>query len=293
MTSAMGQNPGDGHDHGSFWQRLTRGTRWSWLDPRFRAALPADLDDRVMELEARDRLHAKQGRSTARVVFHGPDGPLAVFLKRHYILPWPARLAALIDPRGQHTPGAAEFAHLKRARALGVAVPEVVAAGERIGPWGEAQSFLMVAELTGSLPLHEALPELARRLDIQAFQALKRGLAREMAAHTAALHGASVFHKDLYLCHFYLDMGRLDQPGRRLALIDLHRLGEHRLWPDRWRWKDLGQLLFSTEGVTGVTRHDALRFFVHYRRSLALPRPRWHARMIAWKAARYLQHNSP
>jgi heptose I phosphotransferase len=282
-------SPGPGH--GSFWQRLTRGTRWTWLDPRFRAALPPDLGDTVMGLDARDRLHAKQGRSTARVVFHGPDGPVAVYLKRHYDLPWSARLAALVHPGGHHTPGAAEFAHLNRARALGIAVPEVVAAGERIGPWGGAQSFLMVAELTGSLPLHEALPELARRLDDRSFQSLKRGLVREMAAHTAALHGAREFHKDLYLCHFYLDMARLDRPDRRLALIDLHRLGEHRLWPDRWRWKDLGQLLFSTDGVTGVGPRDALRFLVHYRRMLALTRPRWHARMIQWKAEQYGRHN--
>jgi heptose I phosphotransferase len=276
----------------TFWQRLTRGTRWTWLDPRYRAALPADLGETVMELDARDRLHAKQGRSTARVIFHGPDGPVAVYLKRHYALPWTSRLAALFDPDGRHTPGAAELAHLNRVRALGVAVPEVVAAGERIGPWGQAQSFLMVAELTGSLPLHEALPLLARSLEARAFESLRRGLVREMAAHTATLHGSRVFHKDLYLCHFYLDMSRLDRPGERLALIDLHRLGEHRLWSDRWRWKDLGQLLYSTDGVEGVAPRDLLRFFAHYRRMLALHRPRWHARMVAWKAAQYRRHNT-
>jgi heptose I phosphotransferase len=287
MTSVTSPDPA----RGSFWKRLTRGTRWTWLDPRFRAALPADIEETVMALESRDRLHAKQGRSTARVVFHGPDGPLPVYLKRHYRVGWPSRLAALIDPRGRHTPGAAEFAHLNRVRALGVTVPEVVAAGERIGPWGEAQSFLMVAELTGSLPLHEAIPELARRLGGREFESFKRGLVREMAAHTATLHGARVFHKDLYLCHFYLDMSRLDRPGQRLALIDLHRLGEHALCPDRWRWKDLGQLLYSTGGVAGVAPRDLIRFFVHYRRMLALHRPRWHARMVAWKARRYARHN--
>jgi heptose I phosphotransferase len=289
MTSVMSGNPG----HGSFWQRLTRGTRWTWRDPRFRAALPANLEETVMGLDARDRLHTKQGRSTARVVLHGPDGPMPVYLKRHYRMPWLARLAALVNPRGGHTPGAAEFAHLNRARALGVAVPDVVAAGERIGPWGQTQSFLMVAELFGSLPLHEAMPELHRRLNGRNFEAMKRGLVREMAAHTAALHGARVFHKDLYLCHFYLDLSRPSQPGRNLTLIDLHRLHEHRWWPDRWRWKDLGQLLYSTHGVAGITLRDVLRFFVHYRRMLALPSPRWHARMIAWKADRYLRHNTP
>lgn len=277
--------------HGGFWQRLLRGSRWTWFDERFRAALPADLDETVMDLESRDRLHAKQGRSTARVVFHGPTGAVPVYLKRHYKLPWPARLAALVDPRGRHTPGAAEFAHLNRARQLGLAVPDVVAAGERIGPWGQLQSFLIVAELTGSEPLHEAIPELAARLEPAAFDRLKRGLTREMAGMAATLHRARAFHKDLYLCHYFLDISRLDEPGRRLALIDLHRLAEHRWWPDRWRRKDLGQLLYSTEGVTGITGRDVLRFWAHYRKQTELRAPRRQARMIAWKAARYLRHN--
>jgi heptose I phosphotransferase len=283
----------DGTGHGSFWQRLFRGTRWTWLDERYRSALPGDLDATVMTIESRDRHHAKQGRSTARVVFHGPGGSVPVYLKRHYRLPWPARIAALFDPRGHHTPGAAEFAHLSRARDLGLSVPEVVAAGERIGPWGRLQSFLIVAELTGSAGLHEAIPALAKTLHAEDFARLKRGLAREMAAIAATLHRARAFHKDLYLCHFFLDIGRIDEPGQRLTLIDLHRLGEHRLWPDRWRRKDLGQLLYSTEGVHGITRRDRLRFWAHYRKQAGLRNPRWQARMIVWKAARYLRHIRP
>ena len=61
--------------HASFWERLVRGTRWTWLAEPYRAALPADLESTVMGLESRDRLHAKQGRSTARVHFHTGEGP--------------------------------------------------------------------------------------------------------------------------------------------------------------------------------------------------------------------------
>ena len=277
--------------HGTFWDRLVRGTGWSWLSERHRATLPADLAETVMDLESRDRLHAKQGRSTARVVFHSATGPLPVYLKRHYRLPWRARLAALVRPAGKHSPGAAEWAHLERVRAMGVRVPEVVAAGERIGPWGALRSFLLVAELTGSEPLHEALPALAGTLGPGDFSALKRALASEMAEIAATLHWHRVFHKDLYLCHFFLDMGRLDPGERKLALIDLHRLGEHRLCPDRWRWKDLGQLLFSTVGVPGINDRDRLRFWARYRKLVGLRRHRRHLRMIALKAGRYLAHN--
>jgi heptose I phosphotransferase len=263
-----------------------------------------------MSLQSRDRLHFKQGRSTARFVFEQPradqtrgdrpartrsqsERPLAVYLKRHYRLPLPAGLAALFHPGGRHSPGAAEWAHLERARSLGVPVPEVVAAGERIGPWAHLQSYLIVAELTGCTELNVVLPELVAELDSTAFAVLKRKLITEIARITAALHNVHVFHKDLYLCHFYLDRERLrlDPSSVRLVLIDLHRLGEHRFWPDWWRWKDLGQLLYSAHDVAGIEKRDILRFWVHYCRLVHLRRPSWQARMIRLKAARYMGHN--
>jgi heptose I phosphotransferase len=287
-------------NYGSFWQRLVRGVGWSWVDPGFQPVLPPDLDASVMTLDSQDRLHAKQGRSTARVVFHAGEGgrdsrPLAVYLKRHYRLPWRSGLAALVDPAGRHSPGAAEWAHLERARALGVPVPRVVASGERIGPWTSLQSYLLVEELAGCEELNVCLPALAGELRADAFAALKRRLAAEMARVTALLHRACVFHKDFYLCHFFLDRTRLrgDPEDVRLVLIDFHRLGEHQLWPDRWRWKDLGQLLFSTHGVAGIEDRDLLRFWKHYSRQLGLRNPRWQAQMVRLKAARYLLHNRP
>ena len=63
------------------------------------------------------------------------------------------------------------------------------------------------------------------------FATLKRRLIAEMARIAATLHAARLFHKDLYLCHFFLDLDRLERDGRtiRLVLIDLHRLSSRRL----------------------------------------------------------------
>jgi heptose I phosphotransferase len=274
----------------SLMTRLVRGTRRVWLSDEYRAALPDDLAETVMGLESSDRHHAKQGRSTARVRFDSPWGPLSVYLKRHLRLPWPSRLAATLFERGLHTPAAAERAHLERARRLGIAVPDVVAAGETVGPWGQLQSFLMVAELTGCQALNEALPELIATLPPGAFARLKRELVIEMAGMTATLHRHRLFHKDLYLCHFFLDMA-LPPAGRRLTLIDLHRLGEHRLTAARWRWKDLGQLLFSTEGLPGIDDRDRLRFWKSYRRAMRPRFPALERRAVMAKAARYRAHN--
>lgn len=292
MKSAL--PAGVGHP-GGLATRLLRGTRWSWRADRHAAALPPDLDASVMALEGGDRHHRKQGRSTARLRFDaGAQGApaLSVYLKRHYRLPAWDRVRALVHPGGRYSPAAAEWAHLERARALGVTVPEVVAAGERIGPWGALQSYLMVAELVDQAPLHEAIPALAASLDPAAFARLKRGLVVEMAATVARLHAAHAFHKDLYLCHFFLPpAGEQPGGGGRLCLIDLHRLGVHRWSGIRWRNKDLGQLLFSTEGVAGVDDRDRLRFWRHYRRRMRLRLPGLEARLARGKAALYGKHN--
>jgi heptose I phosphotransferase len=202
-----------------------------------------------------------------------------------------ARIGATIWPRGRFTPASAELAHLDRARRLGVPVPDTVAAGEKIGPWGRLRSFLMVAELTDQLALHEALPQLSERLSPRDFAKLKRELAVELAGIVARLHSAHLFHKDLYLCHVFIDPKLTARVGERLTLIDLHRLAEHRWTSPRWRWKDLGQLLFSTVGVAGLDGRDRLRFWSHYVHAMALRFPRAEARAIRAKAARYLDHN--
>jgi heptose I phosphotransferase len=279
--------------YGSLWERWAHGVNWTWINERYRARLPEDLAVTVMSLESRDRFHAKQGRSTARVVLEKAGRPLAVYLKRHSRLPWSARLAALFDPAGRYSPSAAEWSHLERVRALGIEVPEVVAAGERIGPGTDLRSFLMVAELSDCSPLNESLPQLAGRLGVRGIARFKRQLIREMARITATLHTARVFHKDLYLCHFFLDSGSLDSPDRapRIVLIDLHRLREHKRWSDWWRWKDLGQLLYSTYGVDGITEGDRLQFWKEYCSLAGLRHATWHARVVRLRAARYLEHN--
>jgi heptose I phosphotransferase len=214
-------------------------------------------------------------------------------LKRHFHLPWIARVASLFDPAGRHSTAAAEWLHLERVRTLGISVPEVVAAGERIGPGAGLQSFLMIAELTGSTALNELLPRLAVSLDRASFAALKRRVVIEMARITAILHRARVFHKDLYLCHFFLDLEDAADATRepRLSLIDLHRLKEHRYLGDWWRWKDLGQLLFSTESIAGISVRDRVRFWKSYCRLTGIKRPAIHASMVRLRAARYAGHN--
>ncbi len=278
----------------TMWGRLRRGSRRLLGRPDWGELLGADWPERVMALDVTDRFHAKQGRSTGRLLLSGGGRRLGVYLKRHYCLPrWVGLLAALWPGRGW-SPALQEVEHLQWALAEGFPVPAVVAAGEYLGPWGRMQSFLAVEELAGMLPLHEAVPLAARRLGAPDFRRWKATLVAEMARLGRALHGRRRFHMDFYLCHFYIPesdtRGVPDWRGR-VHLIDLHRLTHHR-WAWRlWQAKDLAQLLYSSE-VEGVTARDRLLFWRLYlgegRRGRAA---RWLRRAVVFKWGRYRRHN--
>src|SRR5205823_6490272 len=125
---------------------------------------------------------------------------------------------------------------------------------------------LAVEELAGMLPLHEAIPAAAVCLRSDEFARWKRGLALELARLARTLHDRRHFHKDLYLCHFYVpeQLTRSYSSWRgHVHLIDFHRLGHHP-WTWRiWQIKDLAQLAYSSE-IVGVTSRDRLRFWRAY-----------------------------
>jgi heptose I phosphotransferase len=283
----------------SWWRRLFSRTlrvcqRDDWAD-----FAGADWLERIMGAEITDRFHAKQGRSTCRWILHtsGTDGQprrLAVYLKRHYKLPWWRGLLATLWPRGNWSPAFAEAEHLERARALGVPVPAVVAAAEYLAPWGNLQSVLAVEELADMLPLHEAVPLAAACLDPLSYRRWKNGLIAEMARLTRLLHDRRLFHKDLYLCHFYVartDTACVPEWRGRVFLIDLHRLAHHPWTWRLWQMKDLAQLLYSTD-VLGIDARDRLRFWREYFGSNGGLAERLLRRAVLFKWRRYRKHNS-
>jgi Lipopolysaccharide kinase (Kdo/WaaP) family len=282
-------------DGNSWWRRLLGGTRRLRERADWVQFAGPDWADHILQAQVTDDFHAKQGRSTGRWVLESEGRTLAVYLKRHYRLPWWQGLLATLWPGGDWSPAFQEYHHLQWARAQGLPVPRVVAAGEYLRPLAKLQSFLAIEELTGMLALHQAIPLAACQMEVNEFRRWKVGLVQEMARLTRFLHDRRYFHKDLYLCHFYIP--RADTSAGcapswlgRVHMIDFHRLGRHPwTWP-WWRLKDLAQLLFSSD-LAGVTVRDRLLFWRFYlapdgRRSA--PRLSWFVRR---KADRYRRHN--
>jgi hypothetical protein len=268
-------------------RRLTERTDW----PRFAGR---NWADHIMTVAVTDRFHAKQGRSTGRWILDRDGQSLSVYLKRHYRLPWWRGLLALVLPTASLSPALQEMRNLRWARQQGFAVPDVVAAGQFVGPGMQLQSFLAVEELRGMLPLHEAIPLAARQLEPLAFRRWKRSLTAEVARIVTSLHRRSCYHKDLYLCHFYVsvaDTARVVEWNGGVHLIDLHRLARHSWTWLIWQVKDLAQLLYSSD-VQGVGAGDRLRFWRYYqgnaRRGLLASWTRW---AVVWKCRRYRRHN--
>lgn len=286
----------------SFWRRLLWGVRRLCHRSDWPCFAGEDWADRIMEVPVTDHYHAKQGRSTGRWIVTGPqDGQkpasrLAVFLKRHYELPWWRCWLATMWPWRNWSPAWQEGKHLQWARRQGFPVPRMVAAAEYIGPWGKLRSFLAVEELAGMASLQEAIPLAAVRQDARSFRQWKRGLAAEMARLTRMLHDRRCFHKDLYLCHFFIardDTRSSPAEGwrGRLNLIDLHRLGHHPLTWRLWQTKDLAEILYSSE-IIGVDARDRLAFWRAYRGDGPhRPRFAWMRHLIRYRWRRYRHHN--
>ena len=282
-------------DIGGWWQRLQHGLRRWYARADWSDYLGADWPDHIMDAEVTDDFNAKQGRSTGRVVLKANGKQLAVYLKRHFELPrWDGILAALW-PSGNWSPAMQERENLKWARAQHLPVPKVVAAGEFLGPWGKLQSFLAIEELTNMLPLHQAIPLASRQLAPAAFRTWKAGLTREVARLARFLHDHARYHKDLYLCHFFIaraDISSVPTWTDRVFMIDFHRLAHHPLTRPFWATKDLGQLLYSSE-VEGVDARDRLRFWHAY---LGSDRNgilgRWLRRIALMRGRRYRDHNA-
>lgn len=89
----------------------------------------------------------------------------------------------------------------------------------------------------------------------------RHDIARQLGFLVRLLHENKLFHRDLYLCHVFLTRNR--DGAIVLRVIDLARMIENPLLPERWRIKDLAALQYSAPSPI-VTRADRMRFMRAY-----------------------------
>lgn len=201
------------------------------------------------------------GRQTLRFVLDGK----AYYRKLHTGVGWGEIFKNLVRLRLPIIGARNEWEALNLLLSIGVPSLIPVAFGEKFRNPARRLSFVVTRELANVEELDKYL--FSRRQNQPLGFNQKRLLIDELARVTCALHGQGINHRDLYLCHFLLDLNSIaqwQQGGRPvLHLVDLHRAQIRAQVPARWLVKDLASIYFSAMDL-GVTRGDLVRFLEIY-----------------------------
>lgn len=202
------------------------------------------------------------GRQTLRFELDGK----AYYRKLHTGVGWGEIIKDLIRLRLPIVGARNEWLALNRLIELKVSTLIPVAYGEQGSNPAKRLSFIVTRELTGTRQLDHYLS--ARLSDGLLGFAEKQALLQQVARIARAIHTHGINHRDLYLCHFLLDLKSLDtwrlgQGEPILYLVDLHRAQVRTHVPRRWLVKDVGSIYFSAMDL-GINRKDLYRFLRHY-----------------------------
>ena len=88
---------------------------------------------------------------------------------------------------------------------------------------------------------------------------IRENLINDLSELTAKFHSMGFNHRDLYLCHIFVD---LNQASVVLNMIDLQRVQHRKLFRHRGIVKDLSQLCYSSMKL--VSNTSRLKFFLKY-----------------------------
>lgn len=211
-------------------------------------------DNVVVDLPAGGRMYLKRFR------YRGVRLALREFLKGRL------RLPSALD----------EWWTVRELAGAGIPVVPAVAAGDG-SRQGEHRSFFCSLELEGHEPADDAL---------------RRGLrptgaaVRALAGLVARMHEAGWQHRDLYLCHVFVD------PAWQPVILDLARALRRPVLSMRRRVKDLASLQYSSLD-TPLSDRDRLRFLRAYLGGRRLGRPgRGWLRRVAAKTRRIARHDA-
>lgn len=243
-------------------------------------ALPASGDRGSWECLAKPGLGDRQRwRWRAAVTATSP----ALFLKRYFSAPIATQWDRLIRQNAFHSRAWWEFAQCAGLREAHIAAPRPLAVAEEMVGILERRSALVFEQVPGEAFDRRWL-EACRIAAPITRPTPRHDLARRLGRFISAFHQTGRCHRDLYLCHVFVDLDLHAQRPPSFALIDLARVHQPRWRRMRWVIKDLSQLDASARQI-GASRTDRCRFLLAY---LGLqpgaPRLRYYADRILRKS---------
>ncbi len=205
-------------------------------------------------------VRSKEGRTTQRFEIEDKG----FYAKLHEGVGWREVFKNLLQLRLPVIGATNEWQAINHLHELGLDTLNVLAYGKQgINPAAQL-SFIVTEELSGTLSLAKYSQDWA---DNPPSFVLKKALIEKVAEIARVIHGNGINHRDLYLCHFLLDISagveELQPESIRLFLVDLHRAQIRKSVPWRWQVKDIGSIYFSALD-RGLSKRDVYRFLVGY-----------------------------
>lgn len=186
------------------------------------------------------------------------------------------RLHIKRDKEPQHESSAgAEAAHLLALSSRGIPTASLVAYGKL----PDGRSFVITEDLRGYA---------AADRQIAAGAVAFADLLEPTARLAGRLHASAAFHRDLYLCHFFV---RPRDGGVDVRLIDCARVLIRPFWRRRWQVKDLAQFAYSTR-EHAVSPEELDRWFDAYGAAFGRAVSPYARRAIGLKADWIARHDA-
>lgn len=196
------------------------------------------------------------GRKTMRVELGGQN----YFVKLHMGVGWSEIIKNWAQFKRPVLGAENEFQACRDLEEIGIRAPRVAAFAMSSGSIASRRSFVLCDELQDHISLEDVTEAW--------FDSPPDGLTRHrllyaVARFASVFHAHGFIHRDFYICHLLADEHSLAGGVCDLAVLDLHRARRFETVPDRWLYRDLGGLLFSTLDL-GFTRRDWYRFIRIY-----------------------------
>ena len=219
----------------------------------------ADPFEKIKSIQGKI-VRSKEGRTTQRFDI-GVDG---FYVKLHEGIGWREIIKNLLQFRLPITGASNEWLAINALKKLGLDTLTAVAYGKRGLNPAKEQSFILTKELTGTI----SLAQYAERwLEKPPSFVHKKAIIEKIAEITRVMHNSGINHRDLYICHFLIDIASGEAPAHkdkiRLFIVDLHRAQIRQQVPRRWLVKDIGSIYFSAMDI-GLTQRDVYRFIKRY-----------------------------
>ncbi len=209
------------------------------------------------------------------------DAP--VYVKRYLSTPLKQQVDRINRQRARRSRAWWEYHQSIELRRRYVPVVRAIGYAEEMRSLYERRSAVLFEKVAGDA-FDRVWPQLVAARSPWTRGAARHELTRCLARFVSAFHQTGMCHRDLYLCHIFLDVAADAAHPPRFTLIDLARTHRPRLRRTRWIIKDLSQLDCSARQI-GATRSDRLRFLVAYLGLLPdAPRVRFYARRVVRKS---------